>query len=153
MEKSTPWANWQPCPFKTADAALRRITDEIPQFFLGTSIKSARCTALPFYKSHQLLELELREPAHLVLGERDVVAQLAVQRLGRGGDLVVADDERRRVPGVEALRVAAHRRLALAFDVGQDLRDGVADLLRCGRGLRRCLLHDLAHQATPWSAR
>jgi len=51
------------------------------------------------------------------------------------------------------LRVAAHRRLALAFDVGQDLRDGVADLLRCGRGLRRCLLHDLAHQATPWSAR
>ncbi|HEX4623427.1 MAG TPA: hypothetical protein VH231_03160 [Solirubrobacteraceae bacterium] len=51
----------------------------------------------------QLLELELREPAHLVLGERDVVAQLGVQRLGRRGDLVVADDERRRVPGVEAL--------------------------------------------------
>jgi ATP-dependent Zn protease len=74
MEKSTPWANWQPCPFKVADAALRRITDEIPQFFIGTSIKNARATTLPFYKSHQLIELELvsekgQEKAYLIDGD------------------------------------------------------------------------------------
>jgi ATP-dependent Zn protease len=74
MEKSTPWANWQPCKFKVADAALRRISDEIPQFFIGTSIKTARCTTLPFYKSHQMLELELvseqgAEKAYLLDGD------------------------------------------------------------------------------------
>lgn len=64
-EKSTdPWAKWEPCPTDVASAALTRISDEIPMFFSGTLLKSARWTALPFYKIYRLIEVSIESEGH-----------------------------------------------------------------------------------------
>src|SRR5689334_19218862 len=77
MQKSTsPWANWKTCPIDVAKAAVERMEGEHPVFFTGTTVKSARYTALPFYASHQLIEVELVsekgiETAYLLDGKGD----------------------------------------------------------------------------------
>jgi len=60
VEKSTdPWARWEPCPTDVANAALQRITEEIPMFFSGSTLKSARWTALSFYRIYRLIEVTI----------------------------------------------------------------------------------------------
>jgi len=74
VEKTTdPWAKWESCPTDVASAALKRITGEVPMFFSGTTLKSARWTALPFYKTHRLIEAQIEseektERAYLIDG-------------------------------------------------------------------------------------
>jgi ATP-dependent Zn protease len=65
-EKTTdPWAKWEPCPPDIAAAALQRITAEIPMFFSGTTLKTARWTALSFYKIYRLMEISIESEGRL----------------------------------------------------------------------------------------
>ncbi len=60
VEKSTsPWAQWELCPPDVANAALKRITDEVPMFFADTTLKGARWTALSFYNIYRLIEVTI----------------------------------------------------------------------------------------------
>src|SRR5437763_13833392 len=60
VEKSTsPWAHWEPCPRDVANAALKRITDEVPMFFAETTLSGAQWTALSFYKIYRLIEVTI----------------------------------------------------------------------------------------------
>jgi ATP-dependent Zn protease len=64
VEKSTsPWAQWELCPPDVANAALKRITDEVPMFFADTTLKGARWTALSFYKVYRLIEVTIGHKA------------------------------------------------------------------------------------------
>ena len=64
VEKSTsPWAQWELCPPDVANAALKRITDEVPVFFAETTLKGARWTALSFYRVYRLIEVTIGHKA------------------------------------------------------------------------------------------
>ncbi|HUQ21260.1 MAG TPA: AAA family ATPase [Gemmatimonadaceae bacterium] len=74
MMSTSPWASWKSCPIDIANAAVARMVEEYPVFFTGTTVKSARHTALPWYTAHQLLEVELEsekgiETAYLLDGQ------------------------------------------------------------------------------------
>ena len=59
-EKTTsPWASWELCPPDVAHKALERATTEIPMYFLGTKLKGATWSKLPFYKNYKLLQLQI----------------------------------------------------------------------------------------------
>ena len=92
------------------------------------------------------LPLKRGEVAHLFLGEADVLLERVV-----GGGLGVIHllsryPERGRTPVVEALRVPAHRCLALVFHRAENLADRGADLvrnrLRLGLGGFQAFRHD-----------
>ena len=60
VEKSTsPWAQWELCPPDVANAALKRVTDEVPMFFADTTLESARWTSLSFYEVYRLIEVTI----------------------------------------------------------------------------------------------
>ena len=84
--------------------------------------------------------LSLRELAHLLLGEGDVLLEL-VGHGGRGGvELPVLDEEPLRRPAVEPERPVAEGILAAALDVVEDARHRGANVrARLRRRQRRAL--------------
>ena len=80
--------------------------------------------------ARQRLDLEVgqrralcgRERAHLLLGERDVLAQLVVDLLGRRGDRRVVDAEALGRPAVEHARVVADR-----VEPSRSMRDSISE--------------------------
>jgi ATP-dependent Zn protease len=61
LEKSWgSWAKWKAVDREVATAALGRIASEVPVYFQGTTLVTARQAVLPFYQVFRLLELELR---------------------------------------------------------------------------------------------
>ena len=83
--------------------------------------------------------LRLRERAHLLLAEHDVVQHLGGDALEAGGDRVGRQPEALRLPAVEAGRIPRDGGVA----VGCDGRDDLVDDLRDGAVVARALM--LAH--------
>ena len=83
--------------------------------------------------------LRLRERAHLLLAEHDVVQHLGGDALEAGGDRVGRQPEALRLPAVEAGRVPRDG----GVPVGCDGRDDLVDDLRDGAVVARALM--LAH--------
>ena len=71
--------------------------------------------------------LRLRERTHLVLTERDVVQHLGGNALEARGDLVGRQPEGRRLPAIEAGRVAQDGVVSVGRDGRDDLVDDLCD--------------------------
>ncbi len=56
VKSADGWARWEACD--DGREALSRLAETLPQFFAASTFVSARCTALRWYATHRLIELD-----------------------------------------------------------------------------------------------